>query len=207
MEYNVYKSKSINISYLEQLDGGGMALAQDFVTLVKKRFGKVGRLFEWCSGPGFIGYSLLGHGLCETLCLADINPAAVEACKVTMRQNNLMNKVDIYLSDCLDDVPKTEQWDLVVGNPPHFNTSNHYPHFGPKTLYLDDGWELHRKFYNQVSTYLNLQGNILLIEHSSFSTPETFRNMLEEGGLTFVNTYPTQLPSRLYYIHSTRQQS
>ena len=44
-------------------------------------------VYEWCAGPAFIGFSLLGHGLAETLCLADINPEAVEACRRTIADN------------------------------------------------------------------------------------------------------------------------
>ena len=51
------------------------------------------RAFEWCAGPRFIGFSLLGHGLCDTLCLADINPEAVSACERTIADNALTDRV------------------------------------------------------------------------------------------------------------------
>jgi tRNA1(Val) A37 N6-methylase TrmN6 len=73
------------------------------------------RVFEWCAGPGFIGFALLGYGFCDTLCLAD-----VKACRLTVTQNGLAERVTVYHSDNLDGIPPSERWDLVVGNPPHF---------------------------------------------------------------------------------------
>ena len=65
----------VRVSYKRHLDGGGSTFGQDFVPLLRKRgMPKAPRAFEWCAGPGFIGFSLLAHGLCDTLCLADVNP-------------------------------------------------------------------------------------------------------------------------------------
>jgi methylase of polypeptide subunit release factors len=78
------------------------------------------RVFEWCADPGFIGFALLRYGFCDTLSLADINPEAVEACRLTVTQNGLAERVTDYDSDNLEGIPTLEQWDLLVGNPPHF---------------------------------------------------------------------------------------
>ncbi|MGZ9104358.1 MAG: hypothetical protein ACXW3M_00750, partial [Rhodoplanes sp.] len=55
--------------------------------------------------PGFIGFSLLAHDLCETLCVADINPEAVAACRRTVEANRLSDRVSVYQSDNLKDIP------------------------------------------------------------------------------------------------------
>ena len=57
---------------------------------------KQARVFEWCAGPAFIGFSLLGKGQCETLCLADINPTSVAACRRTLADNGLSGRVTVY---------------------------------------------------------------------------------------------------------------
>ena len=130
----------IEVVYTEELDGGGGRYGQDYIDFVTTRLGPRGRAFEWCAGPGLIGFSLLGHGLCETLCLADVNPAAVEACEETVRRNGLEDVVDVYLSDGLDDIPAHERWDLVVGNPPHAGTDEIRPHINrPTLIYQDSG--------------------------------------------------------------------
>ena len=97
-------------------------------------------MFEWCAGPGFIGFALLGYGFCDTLCLADVNLEAVEACRRTVTQNRLAERVAVYHSDNLDGIPASEQWDLVVGNPPHFVD------ISPGELrFHDEDWKLHRR--------------------------------------------------------------
>jgi hypothetical protein len=70
----------LQISFARHLDGGGPTFGQEFVPFLRSRGMPVQpRAFEWCAGPGFIGFSLLSNGLCQTLCLADINPQAVAA--------------------------------------------------------------------------------------------------------------------------------
>src|ERR1017187_7290614 len=111
----------IGISYRAELDGGGTGFGQDFISFFKARgMPKQRSIFEWCSGPGFISFSLLGHGFCETLCLADINPDAVASCERTVHANKLSDRVSVYRSDNLRSIPRSEKWDLVVSNPPHF---------------------------------------------------------------------------------------
>src|SRR6202044_4038377 len=67
----------IDISYRSELDGGGTDFGQQFIPVLRSRgMPKQKRAFEWCCGPGFIGFSMLRHGLWEILCLSDINPAA-----------------------------------------------------------------------------------------------------------------------------------
>jgi tRNA1(Val) A37 N6-methylase TrmN6 len=112
----------IRVSYKSHLDGGGRGFGQDFIPLLQ-HYGltRQQRVFEWCAGPGFIGFSLLGHGLCDTLCLADINPESVRACQRTIAENALSDRVSVYCSDNLKSIPPEEQWDLVVSNPPTFH--------------------------------------------------------------------------------------
>jgi len=116
--YSKINYKNIELSYLLRLNGGGIIFAYEFVHIVSKKIGKVDHIFEYCAGPGFIGFSLLANNLCDRLTLADTNPVAVEAIKETIKNNNLQDKVTVYQSDCLDAIPENEQWDLVVGNPP-----------------------------------------------------------------------------------------
>jgi methylase of polypeptide subunit release factors len=162
------------------------------------------RIFEWCAGPGFIGFSLLAHGLAETLCLADINPEAVEACRRTIAQNNLAGQVSVYHSDNLKNLPASEKWDLVVSNPPHFIDD----WIGDLRTY-DDGWHIHREFFNGVDRFLKPGGVIVLQENNRGSTAETFRPMIEASGLSivFVAECRPQRTSydRLYFIGIMRR--
>jgi len=46
--------------------------------------------------------------LCERLTVADINPAAVRPAGRRLRENGLESKVAVYQSDCLDNIPSSE---------------------------------------------------------------------------------------------------
>jgi predicted RNA methylase len=186
------------VSYKSHLDGGGRGFGQDFIPLLQ-HYGlpKQGRVFEWCAGPGFIGFSLLAHGLCETLCLADINPEAVQACRRTVADNGLSDRVSVYCSDNLRDIPRTEQWDLVVSNPPHF-----VDEYIDNLRAHDPDWRVHRDFFQTVGPFLKAGGVIILQENNHGSTSETFRPMIEQSGLVIVFTHgdlPFRTASHQYY--------
>lgn len=190
----------ITIDYKAELDGGGIAFGQDFIPFLQSRgMPKQQRAFEWCSGPAFIGFSLLGNGLCETLCLADINPAAVTSCQNTVRQNGLEHRVSVYHSNNLQSIPKSERWSLVVSNPPHF-----VDQYEGDIRAHDPDWNIHRDFFSTVGNFLEDDGVIVLQENSRGSTIETFREMIDRAGLeiTFTDRDSKELTTRseFYFI-------
>ena len=69
----------IQVCYTLGLNGGGLGLSYEYVRLVKEQIGKVGHVYEYCAGPGFIGFNLLANNLCDRLTLSDVNPEAIEA--------------------------------------------------------------------------------------------------------------------------------
>jgi len=178
------------VHYLPILDGGGQLFGQDYIPVVKKLFGKVRSLCEFGSGPGFIGFSLLAHSLCDRLCLIDVNPLAIEACKRTIKANHLEKRVHAYISTGLQRIPKDEQWDLVVSNPPHFDGKM----MGEKDdiLFIDPHWQIHKKFYGSVHSHLKKNGSVLFVENAQGSEVSMFLDMIREGGLEFVKTFRYQ---------------
>jgi methylase of polypeptide subunit release factors len=195
----------IRVHYKRHLDGGGTAHGQEFLPFLADRgMPRQPRVFEWCAGPGFIGFSMLAHGFCDTLCLADVNEEAVRACRRTMRDNGLEDRVSVYHSDNLRAIPASEQWDLVVSNPPHFHADE------VLELRLDDrDWDLHRTFFASVGRFLKPGGVIVLQENNLGSTAAGFRAMIEEAGLSiaFVHGCAGQrtLYPRFYYIGIVRR--
>ncbi len=116
----------VRVSYKQHLDGGGSTFGQDFVPLLRQRgMPKVARAFEWCAGPGFIGFSLLAQELCDTLCLADVNPEAVAACQRSVARNRLEAKVAVYLSDNLEDIPACRAMGPGGQQPAAFHRQRH----------------------------------------------------------------------------------
>lgn len=169
----------IRVAYKVHLDGGGSSFGQDFIPFLRSRgMPRVARAFEWCAGPSFIGFSLLGHGLCDTLCVADINPEAVAACRRTVALNGLAAQVSVYHSDNLAGIPASEQWDLVVSNPPHFDES------AQDLRSSDGGWRIHRAFFGAVGRFLKPGGVIVLQENNAGSTVDDFRPLIEAAGLS-----------------------
>ena len=191
----------IRVHYKKHLDGGGTYFGQDFIPLLASRgMPMQDHAFEWCAGPGFIGLSMLANGLCRNLTLADINPQAVEACRRTIAGNGLAERVAAYESDNLKDIPTSEQWDLVVSNPPHFNDE----YFEDELRAHDPGWRLHREFLATVGRHLKSQGVVVLQENNHGSTVDTFRQMIAVAGLKIVFEHgasPQLTPDhRFFYI-------
>ena len=177
--------KNIKVSYSWRLNGGGIILAYEFVRIISKRIGKVDHVFEYCAGPGFIGFALLANNLCDRLTLADVNPKAIEAIKETIKNNNLQDKVAVYQSDCLDSIPKAEQWDLVVGNPPWYLCSKDEKDI----MVFDQEGRVHEKFYRDINKFLKPNGSVLFVEGGEYTNPIHFKDMIENSGLRIIDSF------------------
>lgn len=166
------------------LRGGGLTFGQDYLRVFKELgLPRCKRLFEFCAGPGYIGYLLLLAGHCEHLVLADINPLAIEAARRTAAFNGCEQSVSLYLSGGLKNIPTTEQWDVVVGNPPHFEQ-----HSQNKLLCEDSNWRLHADFYSGVKRFLSPGARVILQEYDGGSSPGVFEPMILAGGGNFIGT-------------------
>lgn len=208
----VFKVKGIKIFYDEKLDGGGTSFGQLYVPIVRKLVGKSKTCFEAFSGPAFIGFSLLANNLCEELVVADINPEAINYIKLTVNENNLSRKVRYYIADVLEGIPESERFDLVVGNPPHFNESTIKEFcriYGVECSNAiemlksyDPGWKLHKRFYDSIHKFLNKGANIILVENSEGSSEKDFIEFIQKGGLKHVKTIHPTLDdiAEAYYI-------
>ena len=203
-DFDVTQYSGLQLAERPDLDGGGRRFGRDFAPLVGHLFGRVGRLFEFCAGPGYIGFHLLARGHCDELVLADVNPDAVAASRETVRLNGLEDRVTVYQSDGLDDIPAHERWDLVVSNPPHFDEQGGG---NPSLVLHDPGWELHRRFYAQVGAHLAPGGSLLIQENSEGSGPEDFLPMIADSGLTHVRTvwYTGGRPEPQFYYLWVKQ--
>jgi tRNA1(Val) A37 N6-methylase TrmN6 len=198
-----YRDIQVCYSTPQDLEGGGTEFGQDFIKVVSE-LGATKRVFEFCSGPAFIGFSLLAHKLCESLCLADASEHSATQCRATVERNGLRN-VSVYVSDCLDSIPATEQWNLVVSNPPHF-ASVISQWKGLERFYYDHQWQLHERFYRSVKRFLAPGGRIVMQEHRDGSSVETFEHMIAANGLQIVQVAPSADYPDFYYIHVVADQ-
>jgi len=168
------------------LHGGGLSFGQNFGrVLLMFGLGRCESLFEFCAGPGYIGYWLLANGFCERLSLADINPRAVEVARKTASYNQISQMVSVYLSDGLREIPREERWDLVVTNPPHLLPRG----AGDKdTKAFDRDWTVHREFYSTVKRFMKPGGHVVMMENRAASSLEVFEPMIQAGGGSVVGT-------------------
>ena len=220
--------KDIDVSYSPELDGDGTSMATQFVDYLRANHGNelpFDCAFEWCAGPGFIGFALLADGLCEQLVLADINAEACDAARSTVEANGLSNRVRVYTSDNLAQIPADERFDLVVSNPPNYYCLNpRHPWYAELAGDLrpnDPGWALHRAFYAGISAYLKPNALLVIEEVDPFAEkcflpnelphlplwgPEPFDirprppvddfcDMIEAAGLSYLRTVAMPHPS------------
>ena len=219
--YEAWNELCWPVFYRPEFDGGGTVLARHFIDFLQSHRTVVGprepapgfgKVFEWCAGPGFIGFSLLAAGLCEELCLADINPRAIRCVARTVAVNGLGERVRFYVSDNFHSIPASEKFDLIVANPPNYHSLN--PAHPLYSRYKDDvrpndrQWSIHRDFYASVSPYLR-DGASLVISEIDPSKAEVrlpgwdipydirprpaladFCEMIVAGGLTYRGTWP-----------------
>ena len=202
----------LDVSTSNETDGFGFQTCQEAVSIFHQ-FAE-GRRFdsalEWCCGPGYYGLGIWKTGLVRTVSFNDIAPEAEEVMRITFEDNNI--DFPFHLSDNFDNIPK-QKFDLIVGNPPHFNVNipseddsivgTHTYHDDRKMRDLD--WEVHKKFYKQVGEYLTDDGSIMLMENWKGSSVETFKSMWEENGLELTKFYSSEdKESRNYYIEVRR---
>lgn len=162
----------------------GLALGRDFPrTLNELGVGRCGRLFEFCAGPGYIGYALLANGWCESLALSDIDSESIATAMRTAAYNGIEDRVAGYASDVLDDIPADERWDVVVGNPPAFE-SHPDKHLadGDWDRGYDTNWNVRRRFYSSVKAHMNPGGVVVMSENVRGSDPAVFEEMIRAGG-------------------------
>lgn len=199
--------RNLKVYYQPGMDGGGTWFGQEYIAVIAERYRRrFERCFEWCSGPGFIGYSLLDHGLVERLTLADCFEPALASARETAQDadNKIADRIDVFHSDTITGLPYTEPFDLVVGNPPHFYHPPEHPTFD--RLDCDPGWQTHQEFFANIGTRLADDGIILLQENWPGSQPDTFAPWIETNGLRMTDWWPSlawwqeDTDCKIYYL-------
>jgi hypothetical protein len=169
--------QGIEINYHPLMECGGIRRAPMFIDTLELI--APGRIFdhglEWCSGPGFIGFSLLGKGLCKKLDLADIWKPSLLAAKGV----NAVNNVTTWHIRRLSDIQPPQKYDLIVGNPPWYpgNLLHKY------RLTCDPGLTILKNFLIDAKNYLTPDGLIVLVEGQTHTGPKDILSVLSGTGL------------------------
>lgn len=207
LQFQIPGARDFSVSYNSDQDGGGTWFGQEYVTVLQQRYQRrFHRCLEWCSGPGFIGFSLLAHGLCDNLVLVDSHVPVADAIRETTLRNQVQNQTTFYCCDRIAQLPDDEQFDLIVANPPHYLECPGDANY--QRIAVDPDWQAHREFYQHIRHHMLPDAVMLMQENQagSLSGPAEFRDMIERAGLritgyfTSPEHYDTQGPTQIYYI-------
>jgi methylase of polypeptide subunit release factors len=215
MEYKTTGKHGINVYYDSWMDGGGMWFGQDYIEVIANRYPHrvFDHCYEWCSGPGFIGFGLLDHGICNGVCLSDIYTPAIDRVKETIMKlpEPLQNRASAYATSSVAGLPIIKQFDLVVANPPHFLTCP-----GDDTIQrikVDQNWAAHQDFFVNIKQHLMPNGVILLQENQagSIAREKEFEGDIQSAGLRITavfnskHYYTPNDHTQIYYIEIQHQ--
>lgn len=173
------------LNYEPEMDGGGSIQYKDFLTYIKSTGKTYKHCFEWCSGLGAVGFSLLDAGICESITFMDVYEPSIDSVLQNAKDNNVSDKVKAYHLDAIHKLPKDLKFDLVIGNPPHSpgNPQGWEDHW--YRIIIDPDWKLHKEFFANISPYVELNSDIILSE--THTVREDISDMAEAHGLKFDN--------------------
>lgn len=199
----------LKIFYDETINGGGRESIYDSLSIVKllsNNNPNYKRVMEWCSGPGFWGFSLLSLLELEKLVLVDVYKPVQEYIDKTLSTNNI-TCTEFVNSYNFEQIP-AQKFDLIVGNPPHFCIDPFSKLYDDPRRYKDENWDIHRNFFENVSDYLEDNGRIILQENCWGSGPEVFRSMIETNGLQIEHCVRSErFSNELWYMSIVKNES
>jgi tRNA1(Val) A37 N6-methylase TrmN6 len=185
MQYHI---RDFTINYDSELDGGGSWITPVFLNFMQQNFYNIhfDECLEWCSGPAFMGMSLLVNNFCKKLCVTDMYQPAIDTVISNVNNTNYEHLVKTYCIDKIALLPQTEMFDLIVANPPHFASSNFYLDNVLTTgqrIYVDKNWKTHVEFFTNIASHLKPNGKIVLVESAWGCNADTFNAVINSVNL------------------------
>lgn len=181
-------------------DGGGSTQYLDFIAAIGEDK-KYNRCLEWCAGLSAISFSLLDRNIVKNCVLMDIYGPALERAMQNASENNLQQMISSYCCDEVNKLPKELKFDLVVGNPPHTPGGKNII-FGEGStpeeindilrITVDTNWNIHKKFFMQITPYLNNGADLFISEISEF---QEILNFAKDAKLSHIGSYPAPILS------------
>lgn len=196
---------NLELLYYRNCSAGGEHHQNAILGTVRERGKqKYQSMHEWCAGHGAIGFSVLATGLAEKISLSDKFLPAIVSCRFTALHNNYENQTKIYKIDRFDAIPEDEKWDLVIADPPFFrdesNNQGSWNQDGKRQV-LDENYNSHRNFFSNLKKHLLPDADVFLLEGRDASTADDFKDMIESGGLTYIDTYYMKEWPKYYLMH------
>lgn len=200
------KINNIKVFYMPEHDGGGIKFYKEFQKILKNK--KIKSVLEFCSGPGFIGFSLLKIKSVKNVTLIDINKKLKKGIERTIKINKLEDKCNFYFGNGLKALKsKKIKFDCIVSNPPHIDLKKikyNLPINDRKIIYDDTDFKIHKDFFKNAHKFLNDKGVILFIENALQSDFNDIVNKKKYPKLKFLRSPKTELPNK-YYIYATKK--
>lgn len=207
MDFITTGPNQYKVAHDSWMDGGGTWFGLEYADVIRQRYPgrKFERCYEWCAGPAFIGFNILDHGLCKSLCVSDIYADAIDRVKETV-SNNQIDNVGAYATGQVANLPETELFDLVVANPPHFLECPGDENY--QRIAVDQNWAAHQEFFANIKQHL-LPGGIILLQENqagSLNREKDFELFIDAAGLEITAVFNSQQHytpnhyTQIYYI-------
>jgi hypothetical protein len=191
----------------------GEAAADGAIRMIRQS-GKRGlAILDMCCGVGIIGLTIWRRlrdepEVISRLAFADINVFNLLSLQRTVRANGIDRafdgRVSWHLSDGLQHIPAARQFDLIIGNPPHYDDVEHFGWVSPTRLgTVDFGWHFHEQFYRDAHRYLTDDGQVWLFENRAASRVEDSASLIQANpGLAFLGAVPEPGAPRFFWVMS-----
>lgn len=194
----VMLDNGIAINFPAHLDGGGDDMREDIYSFIestgKKQYEKA---LDWCAGHGPFGFMLLDTKKAKHVVFQDIYQVAVDTCITNAKENNIDANVTGYTCASISQIPVSEQFDLVVANPPHCGSSEALEkndmYENTKRIIVDEDHMAHKEFFKNIKKYLTHDADIYITVPNKNN--EHFITWAKYGGLRYMGIYSLNLPN------------
>lgn len=184
------------INFPAHLDGGGDDIREDIYSFIestgKKQYEKA---LDWCAGHGPFGFKLLDAKKAKHVVFQDIYQVAIDTCITNAKENNIDANVTGYTCASISQIPVSEQFDLVVANPPHCGSSDALEkndmYENTKRIIVDEDHMAHKEFFKNIKKYLTHDADIYITVPNKNN--EHFITWAKYGGLRYMGIYPLNL--------------
>lgn len=131
------------------------------------RFLKQPAILDIGTGSGCIAISIASEGNVKSIVAIDISEKALLCATENARRIGVSDRVRFLLSDCFTNVPRNEQFDIIVSNPPYIRRRDLFSlqkevHFEPQVA-LDggvDGLDFYIRIIREAPRYMKSGGMI-----------------------------------------------
>jgi 16S rRNA G1207 methylase RsmC len=142
-------------------------------------FLKNSRVCDMGCGPGIIGLYAILQGA-KKVVQADINPFAVQNAEKNKKNHAIEpSKMEIYLSDCFDNIP-LQNFDNIIFNLP-FHSDVIQINEPLAYAFFDPSFQTVRKFLNQVTNYCVKNKTNIFLAFSNKGDIKTLEDIFEDS--------------------------